>query len=100
MKFTGVALLMSLPLSPGCGALNHGPAMEVISNETRADHVQVNENGGINRVLMTESRLRDEKGREWTESAVVGIERVPDGLPKIEAELFEEAMRASEKRSE
>ncbi len=91
MSCAHVALLsLSFGLC-GCESTFHGPVTRVISNKTRTDHIGADGTGGINRVLVTESRLSDEKGREWTESAIVAIEPVPGGLPQIEAELFQEA---------
>lgn len=83
----------------GCDSLLHGPATRVVSSTTRTDHLQLDETGGVHRVLVTESRLSDERGREWTERAVIGIEPEPGGLPQVEAELFQEAQHKARSAS-
>lgn len=105
MKSPACAKLCVFLLLAGCGAMRHGPATHVVSKTTHVDNTMVSPvrdittgTAEIDRQTVQEVRLRDAEGREWTETNVVNTERVP--LARIEAELFEEALRASDEQKQ
>jgi hypothetical protein len=95
MRSPASAALCVVPLLAGCGAIAHGPATRAVSTMTEARNVMTSVDE-VDRQTVRESRLSDADGHEWTQTEVVSTERVP--LKQIEAELFEEALRASDEQ--
>jgi hypothetical protein len=99
MKNTRLALHLLLSIGlVGCGSPVHGPATRVVATKTDRSVGPYGDPEMV-KTTTTVSRLSDAQGREWTETAVK-VEDVPGGLPQIEAELFEEALRKSQQVSE
>lgn len=92
MRLRHGLLLLAFALT-GCATTSHGPATSTVVERGQTRYVVA---GGdtVNRQRIQESRLRDEQGREWTESRIVAEE--PVALSELEAEMFRSLQKQQE----
>jgi len=90
------AMLCALMLVTGCSAMRRGAASRVDASKSDVQNAVASAEES-DRQTGDEARPGDAGGRKRTQASTISSQR--SGLKRIEPELFEEALRASDERS-
>ena len=96
MRSLACAMLCAVLLVTGCSAMRHGAASRVDASKSDVQNAVATAEES-DRQSGDEARPGDADGRKRTQANTVSSQR--SGLKRIEPELFEEALRASDERT-
>src|SRR5437868_1582613 len=91
MQTKHIGALVLICALHGCSTVKHGPALRTLSVQQREELGLMGE-GEVDPRTVRETQVSDAEGREWTESEVVSVERVPGGMDTIRNELYLKAL--------